>query len=158
MTQDPFGPGSESDAELRKELDERLGCSDPGDEALLARVKARVMRSIQAETGAQHRTVRAEEGLWRNIGPGVERKLLWVSGGMESWMVRLAPGAMVGGHLHPTDEECVVLEGSLRIGTDLLLRQGDFHVAASGSSHESVTTETGALLYLRGAPKEDVPV
>lgn len=157
MTPDPSRSSGELDAELRKELDERLGCSDPGDEALLARVKARVMRSIQAESDAHHRTVRAEEGLWRTIAPGVERKLLWVSGTAESSMVRLAPGAMVGGHLHPADEECVVLEGSLRIGPDLVLRQGDFHVAASGSMHEVVTTDTGALLYIRGALKAVVP-
>jgi quercetin dioxygenase-like cupin family protein len=155
MTEPKFGPAGELDAGLRKELDERLGCTDPDDEALLARVKARVMRSIQAESDAQHRTVRAEEGAWRIIGPGVERKLLWSNGSMESWMVRLAPGAIVRGHLHSHDEECVVLAGSLRIGPHLLLRQGDFHVAATGSMHESVTTETGALVYLRGAPTED---
>lgn len=72
-------------------------------------------------------------------------------------MLRLAPGAVVRGHLHPADEECVVLEGSLRIGSDLVLGQGDYHVAASGSVHEDVTTETGALLYIRGAPAGGVP-
>ena len=156
MTREQFGPAGDLDPELREELDERLGCTHPGDEALLARVRARVMRSIQAESGTLHRTVRAAEGDWRTVGPGIERKLLWSSGSMDSWMLRLAPGASVPGHLHSTDEECVVLEGSLRIGTDLVLRQGDFHVAASGSMHEEVTTETGALLYLRGAPKEEV--
>lgn len=155
MTPDRFEPPDDLDADLRKQLDERLGSTRSDDEALLARVKARVMRSIQAD--AQHRTVRAEEGFWRTIGPGIQRKVLWIDEATESCMVRLAPGARVHEHLHPMDEECVVLEGSLRIGADLLLRPGDFHVAARGSMHEPVTTETGALIYLRGARKEDVP-
>ncbi|MEJ5992327.1 cupin domain-containing protein [Ramlibacter sp. PS3R-8] len=157
MTQEKSGPDDDLGADMRRALDRRLGCSAVGDEALLARVKARVLLEIAAEGHAQHRTVRAADGGWREVAPGVERKLLWTSGSAESYMVRLAPGAVACAHLHPMDEECVVLEGSLRIGASLLLQKGDFHVAASGSMHDAVTTDTGALIYIRGAPKEALP-
>lgn len=45
----------------------------------------------------------------------------------------------------------MVLEGSLRIGDDLVLHAGDFHVGRQGSMHAAASTETGALVYLRGA-------
>lgn len=157
MTRAEFDPTADLDAEMRNALDEGLGCSSADDEALLARVKARVLSAIGAQGDPQHRTVRAAEGRWLEVGPGIARKLLWTDASTESWMLRLAPGAVVRGHLHPADEECVVLEGSLRIGSDLVLGQGDYHVAASGSVHEDVTTETGALLYIRGAPAGGVP-
>lgn len=157
MTHEPCEADRDLDAEMRQALDERLGCSHHDDDALLARVKARVLQSIAAEGDVQHRTVRAADGDWREVAPGVERKLLWTGGPTESWMVRLAPGAVARAHLHPMDEECVVLEGSLRIGAGLLLLKGDFHVAASGSMHDTVTTDTGALIYIRGAPKEALP-
>lgn len=156
MTHEKCGPEGDLDAELRQALDERLGCGKHDDEALLARVKARVFRSIEAEGGVQHRTVRAADGHWQEVCPGVTRKLLWTDASTQSSMVRLAPGAVVRAHFHPMDEECVVLEGSLRIGAGLLLREGDFHVAAGGSMHEEVTSDTGALIYLRGVPKEAV--
>lgn len=157
MTRKSFGPAGDMDAELRKAIDERLGCSDHDDDALLARVRTRVLRAIGAQGDPRHRTVRAVEGRWQVIGPGVERKLLWVTDSVESWMLRLAPGAVVPAHLHATDEECVVIEGSLRIGTSLLLRAGDFHVASHGSTHDEVTTDEGAVVYIRGAPRACLP-
>ena len=128
-----------------------------GDDELLARVKSRVMAAIAAEPQEQHRTVRAADGVWQVVCPGLERKLLWGDGSARSWMVRLAPGTVVQAHLHGMDEECVVLEGSLRIGAGLLLQSGDFHVAAKGSMHDAVSTDTGALVYIRGAPEEALP-
>ncbi len=64
--------------------------------------------------------------------------------------MRFAPGASVARHMHRADEECVVLEGSVRIG-DLLLHAGDFHLGREGSEHPLATTDTGAVFYLRGA-------
>lgn len=157
MTRPKLGPAGDLDAETRKALDEGLGCASPDDEALLARVKARVLRAIGAQSDPQHRTVRASEGCWQVIRPGVERKMLWVTDSVESWMLRLAPGAVLPAHLHATDEECVVIEGSVRIGCALLLREGDFHVAAHGSWHDEVTTDEGAVVYLRGSPRASRP-
>lgn len=149
-------PGSEIEADIRAALDRELCPQQPGDAALLARVKDRVMAAVSQQGGALHRTVRAEAGQWERIGEGVERKFLWESGDALSCLMRLAPGAMVAGHMHAIDEECVVLEGSLRIGSELVLRTGDFHVGVKGVAHADASTETGALVYLRGARPETV--
>jgi anti-sigma factor ChrR (cupin superfamily) len=121
------------------------------DDAIIARVRAKVLDAVARQAGALHRTVRAAAGEWEPVAPGVERKLLWERGGATSCMVRLAPGTSFPAHGHPIDEECVVLEGSLRIGADLLLRPGDFHVGLSGIEHETVSTDDGCLCFLRTA-------
>lgn len=122
-----------------------------GDDELLARVRRKVMAAVQAEPRHGLATVRREEGPWETIGPGVTRKLLWVSGNSQSALVRLEAGASVPGHGHQHDEECVVLEGSLCIGDDVVLHAGDFHVGARGSRHAPAMSPGGALVYLRGA-------
>lgn len=146
------------DPSLARALDQQLGHGDLAvdratDAALIARVKQRVLSAIRAEAAPPHHTVRAGHGDWETVAAGVERKVLWDSGQARSWMVRLAPGAMVAAHAHPMDEECVVVQGSLRIG-DLLLEAGDFHVGRQGSQHALTTSEHGALVFLRGARAE----
>ena len=44
----------------------------------------------------------------------------------------------------------MVLEGEVRIG-DLVVRQGSYHLAPAGVPHEPISSESGALLFLRGA-------
>ena len=112
------------------------------------------MSVIGSEATPPYRTVRAADHGWERMAPGVERKVLWVSGGAQSCMVRMAPGASVTAHSHAMDEECVVLEGTLHIGPDIVLNAGDFHVGRKGSTHELATTQTGALVVLEGLPHE----
>lgn len=151
MTKSPPENGTDGlDPDIRDGMDNRLGSVVPGEAQLLARVKARVMRAVQAEAAAGI-TLRAEAGSWRKIAPGIEQKVLWGSPREGSFLLRCAPGAALGPHAHRIDEECLVLEGTLRIGEDLLLGPGDFHVGRAGSRHPRTHTETGALLYLRGA-------
>lgn len=141
------------DATLSSQLDARFARPRETDTDLIARVKNCVMASIRAETDPGHRTVRAHDDAWELLMPGIARKILWANGAASSWMVRLAPGAMFPAHLHAMDEECVVLEGSLCIG-DVQLSAGDFHVGRLGSMHGMTRTDTGALVYLRGALSE----
>ena len=121
------------------------------DVELIARVRAKLLDAVAREAGALHRTVRAVAGEWLAVAPGVERKLLWDNGDATSCMIRLAPGATFPPHGHPIDEECVILEGSLRIGSELLLRPGDFHVGLCGMEHATVSTDEGCLCFLRTA-------
>ena len=139
---------SRLDPTLRRALDARVPASD--DAGLIARVKARVLRAIGQQRPFD--TTRAGEGAWVTIRTGVERRILCASIPGQPSLWRLAPGTSVEAHFHDRDEECLVLEGNLLIGDDLLLQPGDFHLARAGSTHESVCTSTGALLYLRGAP------
>ena len=100
-------------------------------------------------------TLRAGEGQWQTLGEGVEKKTLYrdPDAGTESYLLRLAPGARCPAHHHAMIEECVVMEGELRIG-DLHVAKGDYHIAVPGSDHPDVWSDVGTLLYIRGAPHE----
>ncbi len=98
-----------------------------------------------------HLTVPAILGNWRPFLPGIERKVLHTADGIMSYLLRLAPGAALPAHHHPVDEECVVLSGVLRLGDQLELREGDFHLGRKDLAHARIDTETGATIFLRGA-------
>lgn len=137
--------------DIRQSLDMVLCAPLAGDVELVRRVRERVTDAVAHKTALLHRTVRADAGVWEPVAPGVERKPLWESGQATSCLVRLAPGAIFPSHDHPLDEECMVLEGTLRIGADLLLRAGDFHVGVKGVVHDVVGTDEGCLCFLRTA-------
>jgi anti-sigma factor ChrR (cupin superfamily) len=97
-------------------------------------------------------TVRAAEGLWEEVGEGVERKLLWAKGpnNRETFLVRMAPGARYGRHEHADDEECYVISGDITFDT-LTLRGGDYHLARRGVAHPAATSAGGCLLLITAA-------
>lgn len=64
---------------------------------------------------------------------------------LREWIV-----AVVLPHVHGHDEECMVLEGEVRVG-DLVVKQGAYHLAPRGVAHEPTRSESGAPLFLRGA-------
>ena len=94
-------------------------------------------------------TLRATEGEWIDVGPGVELKLLRSDADSRSYLLRLHPGGRIPPHRHvDIDEECIVLEGEAAIGS-LRLTQGDYHLAPRGVPHDWLSSDTGALLFLR---------
>lgn len=123
------------------------------DDALIERVRQRLLDSIAQDRSPALQTVRADDDAWETFAAGVQRKLLQRTEASASWLLRLQPGARVPAHVHTIDEECVVLDGSLCIGSDIVLKAGDYHLARAGSTHEETTSETGAVVYLRGAPE-----
>lgn len=123
---------------------------DPPAPEVDARVKQRVLQAIAAGSTPAHHTVHGRDDGWHAIGKGLTRKVLHQAGGVMSYLLRLAPGATIPPHRHPMDEECVVLEGELRIGS-LRLAAGGFHLARAGSLHEAICSDDGALVFLRGA-------
>lgn len=96
-------------------------------------------------------TVRAREGEWRTLMPGLEIKLLLVDrqAGFQSFLPRLAPGCQLPAHDHHTLEECLLLEGDMLIG-DRAYGVGDYHAALPGSRHEHISTRNGGVVFLRG--------
>lgn len=112
---------------------------------LLSGIETRIARPGLPDTT----TIRAAEGSWRAMAPGVESKLLWRNAalGRQSMLVRVAPGCTYDTHHHAGDEECLVLEGDLRFG-DLQLRAGDYHLAHEGGKHPVATSNAGCLLYI----------
>jgi quercetin dioxygenase-like cupin family protein len=64
----------------------------------------------------------------------------------------MAPGTSLRGHDHDDHgdvEECLVLEGELNVGEDVM-RAGDYQRALPGSEHAEQHSRTGALLYFSG--------
>lgn len=99
----------------------------------------------------RHLTVRSHAGPWKAFLPGVERRILREHAGTMWYLLRLAPGALLPAHRHAIDEECMVLSGSLRMGGALELQEGDFHMAAKDVPHADITSDHGAVIFLRGA-------
>ena len=96
------------------------------------------------------RTLRAAEGDWRALGPGVGIKLLRRddgSGNMTAF-IRMLPGSSLASHVHTQSEECFLVEGEIFIG-DHRLSAADMHVAAAGTAHAAITSPMGALLLVR---------
>jgi anti-sigma factor ChrR (cupin superfamily) len=146
------------DAEFVSLLDAALvadtpGAPDPADHAAAARVRQRLQRRIAAGSTPRHVTVQADSGDWQRFGTGIDIKVLYESGGVMSYLLRMAAGAQLPAHRHPVDEECMVLEGEVRIGA-LRVAAGGFHLGRKDMLHDVLHTEGGALIFLRGAAPE----
>ncbi len=137
------------DADVRENLRRRLEECASSDDALLARVKLRVLDRIAAEAPG-FVTIRAQEDGWQPLVAGVERKVLHNAGSSLSYLVRFAPGTRIEGHSHQADEECLLLEGDIRLG-DVELRPGDYHLATKGTRHAYASSRCGAVMFVRGA-------
>ncbi len=126
---EPILPDSQQRARIHQRLFEKVSNS-------LANESARI-------------TIRHSEGHWHTIRPGVRAKAL--SRDKRTFLLELACGATLPMHRHHEDEECVVLRGTAQLGS-LMVHEGDYHLALAGSRHGKISSETGALLYLRGIP------
>jgi quercetin dioxygenase-like cupin family protein len=113
-----------------------------------ATIRERLFKRIHSTQSLT--TIQADEGEWAPFSPKVRIKLLRRDGATQSYLLRLEPGAVLLPHVHGRDEECMVLEGEVRIG-NLVVKQGAYHLAPRGVAHEPIHSESGALLFLRGA-------
>lgn len=116
-------------------------------------MRSRILNRIGAEpvpAPAGTITVRAGEKDWVALTPLIEVQVLYrdVKENVQTALWRVQPGASVPPHYHNLTEECLVLEGELKVG-DHIVRQGDMHIALAGHSHPTLESPTGALLFLR---------
>lgn len=116
-----------------------------------AKIRAQLFQRIHASAAAEapRVTIRGDQGQWRKILPGVRTKML--DRHNRAFLLDIEPGASLPMHRHHEDEECIVLRGSASLG-DLKVNNGDYHMARAGSRHGKISSESGALLYLRGIP------
>ncbi|HNC52119.1 MAG TPA: cupin domain-containing protein [Accumulibacter sp.] len=114
-------------------------------------VLGELLGALVPGVGPAVRTVFSGEGNWEAIAPGVEQKILWQDGEVISRFLRLAAGASLPGHGHAEEEECMMLSGDAFFG-DVLVQAGEFHLAPTGSEHGELSSDNGALLFLRGRP------
>ena len=113
-------------------------------------LKSRVMARIRGKQSFDLLTIKANEGEWICLLPGVEKKVLSEDseGQIQSFLLRMAPGSTLPAHEHFENEECLMLEGEVMVG-DIHLSAGDYHFARKGSLHGTVTTDSGAMAFLR---------
>jgi len=113
-------------------------------------IRERITRRLRAKSALT--TIQPDDGEWQKFSPKVSIKVLRrdEDENTQSYLLRLEPGAVLLPHVHGRDEECMVLEGEVRIG-EFVVRQGSYHLAPAGVSHEPISSEAGALLFLRGA-------
>lgn len=116
-------------------------------------IRRRLMERV-ADADSSHLTIQGDEGDWQPFLEGVTIKLLREHAGALSYLLRLAPGAALPPHRHPQDEECIVLEGWLRVGSQLEIGPGSYHLAHGGALHATIASATGATIFLRGAVPE----
>lgn len=118
----------------------------------LAQLRDRVLHRIDEEQAlaTPYVTIREDDGAWIELAPLMTKKILNVNRatGVESYLLRLLPGAAPERHQHDQDELCIVLEGDVSFD-DIHLKAGDFHYARKGSWHGRASTVHGALLFLQ---------
>ena len=115
-------------------------------------MKSRLMTRVRdQERGAITSTVRPDQGEWNKFSPRIKIKVLRreADGSSMSYLLKLEPGAWLVPHKHAMDEECVVLEGEVLIGTELV-GPGSYHLAPRGMVHQPIRSEHGAILFIRG--------
>ena len=121
--------------------------------ASATRMRRRLLERV-ADEDDTHLTIASDQGVWQPFGDGVTIKVLNEKDGILSYLLRLAPGASLPAHRHPQDEECIVLEGRLSVGTRIEVGPGGYHLAHAGALHARISTRTGATIFLRGAVPE----
>jgi quercetin dioxygenase-like cupin family protein len=152
MTEPTLQSAMLPDETLPEKTIEGLACAVKPEELTHAQ-RARLRETILARTHATTQsgtTIRGESVAWRALWPHV-----WVrhlrhdaTTGMHMFVFRLEAGGVIPGHAHSKEEECLVLEGSIRVD-DTDLCAGDLQITPAGSSHGDITTSTGALLMVR---------
>ncbi len=121
-------------------------------------IRAQVMEAVRntpqldESVPGEHesRTVRADEGRWRTLAPGVRSKKLAVDRNRKTLtcLLELEPQAILPAHDHEGSEDSYVVRGSCRIGA-VALYAGDFHHVDAGAHHgDVVASEEGCLLIL----------
>jgi anti-sigma factor ChrR (cupin superfamily) len=113
-------------------------------------LRQRLMAHIHTLADRAMCTVRAADGEWRKLAPGVGIKLLRHDHGADNMtaFIRMQPGSTLDAHFHTQTEECLIVEGEIFIGAHRLSAL-DMHVAAVGTAHAPISSPRGALILVR---------
>lgn len=111
-------------------------------ESLFDAIDARIDARVKLEN--MSRTLRANEGEWIALVPGVRFRELHRSEALGRWtiLVDAEPGAAFPPHEHKQDEEIYMISGDLSFG-DVDLGPGDFYFSPKGSLHAAHSTRAG---------------
>jgi putative transcriptional regulator len=151
-------------AALRAVADELLLAADPVEPR--AAVRARLLSRVAAEAtpAATAPAVAAPsphtprplpdmlfalqpDAVWKEVGPGLQRRMLSRGPDATSYVLRVAPGATIPPHDHGCVEHLFVVSGSIDVdGT--LCHPGDYHRAAQGTRHQATYSAEGCLVLV----------
>ncbi len=70
-------------------------------------------------------------------------------------LVRMAPGSKYPAHRHSGAEQCLVLEGDVRLG-DVALAAGDYERAEAETIHGTIETKSGCLLLIISSQRDEI--
>ena len=129
------------------------------------RVRERVLANLNGNRRTQLEqplpgvfVMRRSQQKWRKTPyEGVEYKILYVDNETKNVtsLLKLQPGAAYPAHHHAGVEQCLVLEGTVRIG-QIMLESGDFEYANAGTEHAVVQSDTGCVLMLISNQDDEV--
>jgi len=95
---------------------------------------------------------------WREVGPGVDVKLLTVDPATQAveYLVRLPPGFHTGRYRHYAETFVYILEGQVGVtGTPTSFSAGDICCQPRGVIHEEVAGPQGATVYVSQRAHDD---
>lgn len=126
-----------------------------------ADVRSKLLTQLEKETQTvslppgENFSLRANEGEWMEIAPGVFEKQLFAdkSRGTVTTMIKLMPGMKLPSHHHVGVEECLLIEGDFHIDGEEFA-PGDYRCAMPGTIDETSFSNNGALLLIvsQGSP------
>ena len=129
------------------------------------RVREKLLASItpKSNTGLEQPlpgifVIKKDAGDWRKTPfAGVTYKLLYVDkkSRFATSLLRLEPGAQYPAHRHAGCEQCLVVEGDVRIGS-VAVSKGDFEYALAGTEHGVLTTDNGCVLLIIAHKDDEV--
>lgn len=98
-------------------------------------------------------TLRAGDGEWAPITPGVAVRRLHERNGAQSCMLRFAPGSALRPPPAALECELLVVSGEVYFGCDAA-GVGDYQITPAGSTCPEMSSDEGAIVFVRG-PKLD---
>jgi anti-sigma factor ChrR (cupin superfamily) len=102
--------------------------------------------------------IRGDDGAWEETGvAGVRVRRLLVDPARNQFtaLVRMDAGTSYPRHVHNGPEECLVLEGDIRMG-DAVLHAGDYQYAPPDTLHGEQSTENGCLLLISSSLSDEL--
>jgi anti-sigma factor ChrR (cupin superfamily) len=127
-----------------------------------ARLREKLLARIQKPASAPEsakaaRIVRANEGAWHALVPGVMAKRLYAESahGNAAMLLRMEAGAQFPPHWHADVEHCYVLDGDLHFG-DLALGPGDYQCAMASTTHIVSHTEKGCVVLIVASQQNQI--
>ena len=117
-----------------------------------------VWRNWESSTTSTSVISRAESSRWEKTNiPGITVRRLFVDPTRQTvtMLVRMAAGTSYVPHRHATAEECLVLEGDINVGGEVM-RAGDYQRAEAGSVHGVQSTEGGCLLFIMSSMHDEL--